>query len=142
MKEDKSLMKKSSPHCINNCSKQIRMVMKALISTISGLVASSYNVLFIYFFINRSCCLFQQFPSSFSHKPTISANSLISPYTQEHRTEDQTIGTIESVHLFAKEANIGEATSSPTMKADERTPSWKLFKLNSPLQAPLYCKMI
>jgi len=38
-----------------------------------------------------------------------------------------------SPHLLAKEANIGEATRSPTMKADDRTPSSKLLKLKSPL---------
>jgi len=36
-------------------------------------------------------------------------------------------------YLFAREANIGEATRSPTIKADDRTPSSKLFKLKSPL---------
>jgi len=36
-------------------------------------------------------------------------------------------------YLFAREANIGEATRSPTIKAEDKTPSSKLFKLKSPL---------
>lgn len=44
---------------------------------------------------------------------------------------------IEGIHLFAKDANIGEATRSPTMNADDKTPSWKLLKLKSPLQATI-----
>lgn len=43
----------------------------------------------------------------------------------------------EGNYLFANDANIGEATSSPTMKADDRKPSSKLFKLNSPLQVKM-----
>lgn len=38
-----------------------------------------------------------------------------------------------SNYLLAREANIGEATRSPTIKADDKTPSSKLFKLKSPL---------
>lgn len=48
--------------------------------------------------------------------------------------------TKEDVHLFAKDANIGEATRSPTINAEDRTPSWKLFKLKSPLQESWYDK--
>ena len=48
--------------------------------------------------------------------------------------------TIEGVHLFDKDANIGEATRSPTINAEDRTPSWKLFKLKSPLQESWYDK--
>lgn len=44
-----------------------------------------------------------------------------------------------SAYLFANEANIGEATRSPTMKADDITPSSKLFNLNSPLDAYKHC---
>jgi len=40
----------------------------------------------------------------------------------------------EAIHLLAREANIGEAIRSPTINADDRTPSWKLFKLKSPLK--------
>lgn len=40
---------------------------------------------------------------------------------------------IETHYLFASDANIGEARRSPTMKADDKTPSSKLFKLKSPL---------
>lgn len=47
---------------------------------------------------------------------------------------------IKDVHLFAKEANIGEATRSPTINAEDRTPSSKLFKSKSPLQATFYTK--
>jgi hypothetical protein len=35
---------------------------------------------------------------------------------------------------LAREAKIGEAIKSPTINADDKTPSWKLFKLNSPLK--------
>lgn len=38
------------------------------------------------------------------------------------------------LYLLASEANIGDATKSPTIKAEDRIPSSKLFKLNSPLQ--------
>jgi hypothetical protein len=41
--------------------------------------------------------------------------------------------TQNGYYLFANDANIGEATRSPTIKADDRTPSSKLLKLNSPL---------
>lgn len=41
----------------------------------------------------------------------------------------------EGAYLLASDANIGEATRRPTINADDRTPSWKLFKLKSPLQA-------
>jgi len=38
-----------------------------------------------------------------------------------------------SNYLLARDANIGEATRSPTIKADDKTPSSKLFNLKSPL---------
>lgn len=41
----------------------------------------------------------------------------------------------EGAYLLASDANIGEAARRPTINADDRTPSWKLFKLKSPLQA-------
>ena len=48
--------------------------------------------------------------------------------------------TTEVIHLFANDANMGEATRSPTMNADDKTPSWKLLKLKSPLQTTKYHK--
>lgn len=36
-------------------------------------------------------------------------------------------------YLFVRDANIGEARRSPTIKADDRIPSSKLFKSKSPL---------
>jgi hypothetical protein len=39
----------------------------------------------------------------------------------------------DGYYLFANDANMGEATRSPTIKADDRTPSSKLLKWNSPL---------
>lgn len=41
-------------------------------------------------------------------------------------------------YLFAKDANIGEDKRSPTINADDRRPSLKLFKSKSPLQAPMH----
>jgi hypothetical protein len=38
-----------------------------------------------------------------------------------------------SNYLLARDANIGQATRSPTRKADDKIPSSKLFKLKSPL---------
>jgi hypothetical protein len=51
---------------------------------------------------------------------------------------------INSQYLFDRDANIGEAIRSPTIKADDRTPSSKLFNLKSPLHksTKLYCHEI
>lgn len=43
-------------------------------------------------------------------------------------------------YLFARDANIGEAIRSPTINADDSMPSWKLFKLKSPLKETPLCK--
>lgn len=40
---------------------------------------------------------------------------------------------LEAHYLFANDANIGQATRSPTMKAEDKTPSSKSFRLKSPL---------
>jgi len=40
---------------------------------------------------------------------------------------------LEAHYLFANDANIGQATRSPTMKAEDKTPSSKLLRLKSPL---------
>lgn len=41
--------------------------------------------------------------------------------------------TQNGLYLFADDANIGDAIRSPTMNADDKTPSSKLSKLKSPL---------
>jgi hypothetical protein len=49
------------------------------------------------------------------------------------QTDDPTLISLNGFTLLAREANIGQATRSLTIKADDKIPSSKLFKLKSPL---------
>jgi hypothetical protein len=54
------------------------------------------------------------------------------PTVENVQTDNPTPISLKGFWLFAKEANIGEAIRSPTINADDKTPSWKLFKLKAP----------
>jgi hypothetical protein len=60
------------------------------------------------------------------------SNERPQPITARVQIDNPTPISLNGLTLLAKEANIGEATRSPTMKADDRTPSSKLLKLKSP----------